>query len=699
MDGNIRVWALWLLLGAGAASGQVLAQQADAAPGGELPPVIVTAQKVGQDVLDVPASVVVVDAQELALHHIDSLQDLGRLADGLSISSHTGGQPRIYLRGMGDAFDLKNKRIAVYVDGVPQLDSVLQDPLLLHNVERVEVLKGPQGTLYGRNAAAGVIHIVTRRPEGDAAAVSAGAGNQGQRRGSVGLSKSLAQDAVLLGLNVAWLQRDGVLENVATGTRGRLDAQERRSIQVQADFHPARHTAVQWSLSHFEDDGAPYLQTFIDAQTLRPIRRDTGVGFVPVGFYQIDRDTEGYTKTRGSGVRLKTSHDFERFQLNAITGWQRDRLHTVTDVDFSSNPLFQWDFAPYINDHRQASQEVQLVGGSARVNWQTGLFAYRDQTDNSNVFNTSQGDILSRSRYRTSGQAWYGQADYALAPGWTATAGGRWQRDRQRLTDIQQGSRQSHGSGSSASFKAALHYAFAPGHASFLSYATGYTPGGVNTNPQMVGGLPVGPYLAYSAEKARSLEWGIQGRLAEKRLAWALSLYHTQLHDQQMMDAADTQVKNLGQTRYRGGELRVDWQASGPWALHAGYALTASSVRKSNDPAEIGKAVPFAARDSGRIGVQLRHALAGALLTARLDMNHVGRIQADAQNSFGQSGIQTWSVHAQADFVRWWLRLGITNLTDRRYYSNVIANSPFPGTHTALYAPPRAVLLSAGSRW
>ncbi|EHP40569.1 TonB-dependent receptor, partial [Cupriavidus basilensis OR16] len=117
----------------------------------ELEAQVVTAQKFEQNILDVPATVEAVSAEELALHQIDSLEGLDKLINGLSISSYTGGQPRIFLRGMGDAFDLKNKRVAVYIDGVPQLDSVLQDPLLLNNVERVEVLKGPQGTLYGRN--------------------------------------------------------------------------------------------------------------------------------------------------------------------------------------------------------------------------------------------------------------------------------------------------------------------------------------------------------------------------------------------------------------------------------------------------------------------------------------------------------------------------------------------------------------------
>jgi len=699
---SVRYWVALLSLGTLVMAGQSQAQageDADFVWPKELPAIVVTAQKVEQDVLEVPASVAVVDAQTLALHQIDSLQDLGRLVDGLSISSYTGGQPRIYLRGMGDAFDLKNKRIAVYVDGVPQLDSTLQDPMLLDTVERIEVLKGPQGTLYGRNAAAGVINIVSRRPEGDTVTASVGAGNQGQRRGSVGLSRQLVQGRVRLGVNASWLKHDGVLENVATGSRGQLDGQTRRNLHVKADFVPSERTTVNLGLHHFEDDSAPYLQTFIDPQTLTPIRRDSGFGFVPVRFHQVDRDTEGYTKTRGSSVTLKFSHDFGAFQLNAISGWQQDRLRTVTDVDFSSNPLFKWDFAPYINDHRQLSQELQLVGGTGRLHWQSGVFAYREQTGNSNVFKTSFGDILSRSRYRTSGYAWYGQVNYALATHWTASVGGRFQRDRQRLSDLQQGGRQSRGAESSASARAALSYAVAPGHASFLSYSTGYTPGGVNTSPQMVDGLPIGPYLAYRAENINSLEWGIKGRWPDQRLAYALSLYQSKLRNQQMLDPADTQMKNLGASRYRGVETSLDWQFSRLWSVHASHALNESSVRKSHDPAELGKSVPFAPRNSGRLGVQFRHALADAMLTVRLDMHHIGRIEADSYNSFGQSGHRTASLNAQADFRRWWLRLGIANVSDKRHYSNVIANSPFPGTHTALYAPPRTLLLTLGGRF
>ncbi|WP_265654291.1 TonB-dependent receptor [Verminephrobacter aporrectodeae] len=663
----------------------------------ELGAVTVTAQKVEQNVLDVPATVEVVGAEDLALHQIDSLEDLDKLVSGLGISSYTGGQPRIYLRGMGDAFDLKNKRVAVYVDGVPQIDSVLQDRMLLDHVERVEVLKGPQGTLYGRNASAGVINIVTKRLRGDAASAFLGAGNHDQRRGGATLSKSLAEDQMLLGINASWTRRNGVLENVATGSRGKLDGQERRNLHLKADLYPTDKTALNLTFSHFEDDSAPYLQTFIDPTTWKPIRRDAGRGFVPVRFYQIDRDTEGHTKTRGNGLTLRVSHDFDLFRLNSITGYQQDKLHTVSDADYSSNPLFKWDFDPYTNEHKQLSQEFQLVGNAGAAHWQTGVFAYGDQTDNSNAFKTSYGNIFSNSRYRTRGVAWYGQLDYVFVPGWTATAGGRYQRDRQKLKDFQQDREEVSKSKSSSTYKLALAYAFQPDNTTFLSYGTGYTPGGVNTSPQMIGGLPVGPYLSYAPEKTSSIEWGIKGRLAGQRLGYSLSLYHTLLRNQQVLDMADTQMKNIGETRYRGVEMSADYQIAGPWNLNAGYALNTSRIRKSSDPAELGKSVPFVPGDTGRIGVQYKDRIADTPVTVRLDMNHVGRIKADAKNSFSQSSYQLFSLSGKADFKHWWLSLSVNNLLDKQYYSNAIANSPLAGTHTAVYGQPRTVLLTLGS--
>nr|WP_100227801.1 TonB-dependent receptor [Cupriavidus basilensis] len=663
----------------------------------ELEAQVVTAQKFEQNILDVPATVEAVSAEELALHQIDSLEGLDKLINGLSISSYTGGQPRIFLRGMGDAFDLKNKRVAVYIDGVPQLDSVLQDPLLLNNVERVEVLKGPQGTLYGRNAAAGVINIITKRPQGNEVSGFAGAGNHNERRGGISLATGLADNAVMLGLNASWIKRDGILTNVATGSHGKLDAQERRNINLKADIFPTDLTSLSLTLSHFEDDSAPYLQTFIDPKTLRPIRRERlGMGFTPVGFYQVDRDTEGYTKTRGDGATFKVSHEFDLFRLNAITGYQKDKLRTVSDADYSGNPFFKWDFDPYTNDHSQLSQEVQLVGDSGRLRWQTGVFAYGDQTDNGNVFKTRYGNVLSKSEYRTSGAAWYGQMDYAFAQNWTATVGSRFQRDRQRLRDVQNRGQEQSSANASGTYKLALAYAFMPSNTAFLSYSTGYTPGGVNTNPQMIGGLPVGPYLSYTPEKTGNIEFGLKGRLAEHRLNYTLSLYHTLLRNQQVLDMTDTQVKNIGETRYQGVELATAYQFAGPWSLHASYALNTTRIQKSNAPAAVGKSVPFVPRDTGRIGVQYRERIAGADTTLRLDMNHVGRIEADNINSFGQASYQTFSLSGKADFKHWWLALNINNLLDKQYYSNVIANSPFAGTHTALYGERRTILLTVG---
>ncbi|GGY18452.1 TonB-dependent receptor [Paludibacterium paludis] len=657
----------------------------------------VTAQKIRQNILEVPATVDVVGAEELALRKVDSLEGLGKLVNGLNVSSYTGGQPRIYLRGIGDAFDLKNKRVAVYVDGVPQLDSVLQDPMLLNNVERVEVLKGPQGTLYGRNAASGVINIITRRPEGSGVSGFAGVGSRSERRLGLDAHSSFYDDALRLGLSTTWLKGKGELTNIANGSRGDIDKYDRRNVSLKADFIPSSRTRVEMGFNHFDDKSAPYLQTFIDSATLRPIHRQrAGMGFEPSKFYEIDRDLQGYTRTRGSGATVKISHDFGPFRLNATTGYQKDKLYTVSDADYSSNPLVRWDFDPYINDHRQLSQEIQLVGKTDALYWQSGVFLYRDRTDNSNVFKTSFGNILSHSRYRTSGWAVYGQADYKLTPEWTLTGGGRFQHDKQQLRDVQKGLAEQSRSDGSGSYKVALAYEFRPDNTSFISYGTGYTPGGVNTNPQMVGGLPVGPYLGYSPEKTASLEWGLKGRLKDLGLGYSLSVYQTMLRDQQILDMSDTQIKNLGKTRYRGIELSAQYRFAPSWSVNAGYSRNDSRVDKSDLAAAVGKRVPFVPRDTGRLGLEYNGRLAQADLTLRADVNHVGRIEADSLNSFGQAGYQTVGLSARAEFKGWWLGVNVDNLFGKEYYSNVIANSPFAGTHTALYGQRRSVHLSVG---
>ncbi|WP_374338381.1 TonB-dependent receptor [Leeia sp.] len=671
-------------------------------------PIKVTAQKVEQALQDVPATVEVVSGEQIELRQIDSLEQLGKQLNGVSIGSYTGSQPRIFIRGIGDMTDLKNKRVAVYVDGVPQLDAAMQDVLLGGNVERVEVLKGPQGTLYGRNASAGVINIVTRRPDDHAISVSAGWGQRHAKRLTFNAQSGVFDDRLRFGVDAGVMEGDGVLKNVANGSQGKLDAYERRNVGFKLEADASADTQLRLTARHFNDRTPAYLQTYVDPQTLQPIKlRNLMMAFASMGsatragdlnFYEVERNLEGDTRTRGRALTFQVSHDFGGVKLNATTAWQRSKQEMRTDVDYSADPSFFYNFDPYTNDHRQLSQEVQLVGKRDKLDWQAGVYAYRDQTLNTNRFGNSFGTQYQDTRYQTSGWAGFGQLDYRLAPQWTLVAGVRYQKDHQRFTDVYKNKPEISRQDTSTTYKLAANYEWRPDNVVFLNVATGYTPGGVNTNPQMVNGSPTGPYLTYGHETSRNVELGMKGVLQDPALSYAVSLYQTRIHDQQLMVLPDTQIKNVGRTRYRGLELELGYQFARSWSLNAGYALNQSRVEQSFEAVAIGKAVPLAPLYTAKLGLQYQGAVAdGTRLTARLDWNRTGRFYANSANSIGQGSYDLMDVSARLDFKQWWLKLNVNNVFNKRYYQLIAANSPVNGLTSAVYGQPRSVMLTAGA--
>ncbi|NLR75930.1 TonB-dependent receptor [Leeia sp. IMCC25680] len=658
----------------------------------------VTAQKVEQALQDVPATVEVVSGEQIELRQIDSLEQLGKQLNGVSIGSYTGSQPRIFIRGIGDLTDLKNKRVAVYVDGVPQLDAAMQDVLLGGGVGRVEVLKGPQGTLYGRNALAGVINIVTKRPDDHAISVSAGWGQRHAKRLTFNAQSGVFDDRLRFGLDAGVMEGDGVLKNVANGSQGKLDAYERRNMGFKLEADASVDTQLRLTARHFNDRTPAYTQTVIDPQSLRPIKVRSFAQAGDLNFYEVERNLEGGTRTRGRALTFQISHDFGGVKLNATTAWQRSKQEMRTDADYSADPVFFYNFDPYTNDHRQLSQEVQLVGKHDKLDWQAGLYAYRDQTLNTNRFGNSLGTQYQDTRYQTSGWAGFGQLDYRLAPQWTLVAGVRYQKDRQRFTDVYKNKPEISQQDTSTTYKLAANYEWRPDNVVFLNVATGYTPGGVNTSPQMVNSSPTGPYLTYGHETSRSVELGMKGVLQDPALSYAVSLYQTRIHDQQLMVLPDTQIKNVGRTRYHGLELELGYQFARNWSLSAGYALNRSKVQESYESAAIGKSVPLAPLYTAKLGLQYQGQVAkGTRLTARLDWNRTGRFYANSANSYGQRSYDLVDMSARLDFKQWWLKLNVNNLFNKRYYQMVAPHPFIASMGQAIYGQPRSVMLTAGA--
>ncbi len=433
----------------------------DASAAPALGDVIVTAQRRRTDLQETPIAVSVLDAAALRDRHVLSLGDLRdgaipslRVAPFYSRNSAL----IVNIRGVGVLADsnqpARDQGVGIYVDGV-YLGRAQGLGAALYDVASLEVLKGPQGTLFGRNTEGGAVNIVTRAPSGQfGLRTAAGVGDAGAYTGEVHLDlPALAGVAVKLdGLVTA---RGGLVRDPLTGQTP-FDFYDRRGAHVAALWHPIEGLSADYAFDTAYDGSSPlYYQTVAagtlpraPAQPVEPRR----VRVANQGVPQQDSvgRTHGHRLTldwqAAPGLELKSVS-----ALRAMTQSQYDNGSANNAAFHPAGAFARYSLAGF--DQRQWSQEVQFIGEAPRLHYLAGALYYREQVaDQAQAFNTVRWNkagtaasvipltpaaqpIDRASRVTTASLGVFGQATWspAVEDDWLHLTGGvRWSRDGKR---------------------------------------------------------------------------------------------------------------------------------------------------------------------------------------------------------------------------------------------------------------------------
>jgi iron complex outermembrane receptor protein len=394
--------------------------------------VIVTAQRRRERHQDVPIALSVMGQDELARRGARDLSDLAGAAPGLSIAGFTGGNASnlVSIRGVaGQVLPIgSGQPVAIYLDGVylSRPDAAFFG---FDDVERVEVLRGPQGALYGRNATAGAINIITRSP---GSAVRGGAevrvGNLEaiSARGSVStpLSESLSA-----GLSGSYLRHDGAIRNAVTGDR--LNGRDARTIRGQLRYRSTDHrfeAVLSGDLTR--DRATPVFKNGYD-----PSGAFVGIGDPDVFASDAASQARTARRTKNDGVALiLTHHPLDRLELVSITSWRDFDSTVVYDADASAAPSL---LTGATNHSAAFSQEVRGVfsGRRGRVTAGASLFTERARYGLSTGAPTAPPSF-SHLVDRSDLTAWavFSQFEVDLADRLTLVAGLRYDRESRDFT-------------------------------------------------------------------------------------------------------------------------------------------------------------------------------------------------------------------------------------------------------------------------
>lgn len=421
-------------LAAGTAQAQSMEPTAD---DGRIEDIVVTATKTGaQSLQKVPLAITAFSVDQLQERGIESLADIQAAAPNVVLGRATNSAI-LSIRGIGSSniFIGSDPSSTVHIDGVyiARPNMVLGDFV---DLERIEVLRGPQGTLYGRNAVGGTINIITRKPD-DQLRIGASAeyGSYDLRRLTASISGPLAGDTVSVSVAGLLSDRDGYVHNLDQGI-GDLADEKVRAVRGALRLKPSDTVTIDLSADYMRTRGSGpmYKPTYVNVDGSAPAVEAT---FIP-DFHTVNINSEQFNNIDTWGfsgtLAWKLSPDVT---LTSITGYRGLKQGWLIDVDFSE--VDEW-LQQFWDKQRQFSQELQLTGTSGPVKWVAGLYYLHEKIDFDLDFQPQflwgvipNLHVYIDSALKAEAYAAFAQADVSVTDRLKLTFGGRYSHEKKRF--------------------------------------------------------------------------------------------------------------------------------------------------------------------------------------------------------------------------------------------------------------------------
>ena len=385
--------------------------------------ITVTATKTGVTRLqDTPISITAVTAEDIARTGMIDIHGLTAETPNLDIAQN-GPFAEVYIRGIGsnNVFIGSDPDVSIYEDGVyiARPSSAFSD---FFDVERVEILRGPQGTLYGRNAVGGAINIISREPDNTLRAkVGAGIGNYGEYDEQGYISGPIVPGKLYASISGLGQRHDGYIKNIYPGGRD-LNDQNTHAVRAQVRATPTDNLDILVRGDYSNDSGV-----IATAQKLLvPDPADPLVNTTLGNYHEVALDTPESQDRKNYGVSGDIRYAVsDALKLSTITAYRRSYLFSSADTDGSSLPILSTN---YLEHQDQFSEEFNASGKVNRLTYILGAYYFRENIhDNDLVEHLGPKTGLAFSpTVHTDAWAGYGQATYDLTRKFSATAGIRY---------------------------------------------------------------------------------------------------------------------------------------------------------------------------------------------------------------------------------------------------------------------------------
>ncbi len=569
--------------------------------------IVVTAEKRAQNLQNVPIAISAFSETFIEQARIESFEDIVSRVPGLTFSSFTKTRTLPALRGASSSIDAPggDPAVAIFIDEVYQGATGDFDPDLF-DLERIEVLRGPQGTLFGRNVVGGAISLVTRKPSEEVyAKVEGGLGNYKSVTARGTFSGPLA-DNVFGQLSFSSRNRDGTSFNRTTGKR--VDSVEKDSLRARFRMLPSDGVEILIGADYSRDTSSGSARDFLGPAPTIP----ETAGFVPDDDPRIVdqyRDSALDRETLGVSATINWDTDMGRFV--SISAYRQNK--TVLDTEDAIGAPVPTLTGAYDNNLKQFSQELRWVSPeSDTFNWVGGVYYLHIENDQLEFLNatfyadTIFGDIqqgafgtlgLHRNSFfqdvTTNSYAAYLQGTYSFTDALNLTAGGRYTYDKKSGTGATTVFEPNFFFGadsfatdfgdnwSSFTPKATLDYQVTDDVMAYATISKGFKSGGfVVQESAAASSTPFNPEVAWNYEA------GIKTRWLEDRLQINLTAFHVDYKNLQVdttLPSGVTVVTNAGKASVDGFELEIQAAPADGLQIWGSYSYLNSSYDDFGD--------------------------------------------------------------------------------------------------------------------
>ena len=676
-----------------AMSTQVFAQEEDKKDNG-IESITVTAAKRSQVIYEVPIAMSAFSGDALAAQGITDLTDVGKFVPNLNVTGFSAGHTSSanpFIRGIGlqDHLITTDPGVSVYVDGV-YLGRQVGQNWNLNNIERIEVLRGPQGTLYGRNSIGGAINIITKQPnEVSVTKIGVEVGTRGRKKADLFVNRALS-DELSFNFNAGYNARGG-LGDFINVPNAEYDVGETKELygRLSVKYLTSDDFSLVFTADKNDGEGGlrPY-QTLIDEVPTGAYY--TGMRFgspTPSGpLRNSDTTADPYDSATGAEEVTTVSNEASGVSLTADWNWS-DTLSSRVIVSKRSSEykagldddgtVFLLDQFPEVGDADQTSIEFQLNGYIGEIDFVSGLYWFKETGSNLQAEGSSfngGGNLLDLDQ-ETRSQAIFANVGYDVNDDLRISGGLRYSKDDKKASaNVGIGPVFAQDNWNEVSFDLSANYTLENGLNVYGSIQNGYQSGQFPARPYCLFG-DITCFVASENITAINYELGLKGMVTDD-FSMSIALFNTEFDDlpYQVSTTAEggfnTTNLVVSQTS-RGIEWESTWKASDNFTLHSSFGYIDVDVDEKDGVKPVAPLTPeFTASISPSYSVELED---GASVVARVDYSFRGEMYGEPSSDPGRltlidsRDLVNFTVSYSPASEDWTLSLYGRNIFDERY--------------------------------